>query len=150
MSPATEAGLTCLREMRRNLRSAKGVVMGVLFLLGGAAASLIYAAVSELSNQQQNGEVIPEQAYRELREKVWTKVWQMACREEDIPEVGDHITYDIVGRSILVVRSAPGEIKAFRPGIGMIASRLGVPVVPVRIDGLDKVLHPSWKMARPG
>ena len=23
-------------------------------------------------------------------------------------------------------------------------------VVPVRIDGLDKVLHPSWKMVRPG
>ena len=32
----------------------------------------------------------------------------------------------------------------------MIASRLGVPVVPVRLDGLDKVLHPSWKMAKPG
>jgi phenylpropionate dioxygenase-like ring-hydroxylating dioxygenase large terminal subunit len=44
---------------------------------------------------------------------VWTKVWQMACREEDIPEVGDHITYDIVGRSILVVRSEPDVIKAF-------------------------------------
>ena len=29
----------------------------------------------------------------------------------------------------------------FRPGIGMIASRLAVPVVPVRIDGLDNVLH---------
>jgi 1-acyl-sn-glycerol-3-phosphate acyltransferase len=25
-----------------------------------------------------------------------------------------------------------------------------VPVVPVRIDGLDRVLHPTWKMARPG
>ena len=32
----------------------------------------------------------------------------------------------------------------------MIASRLGVPVVPVRIDGLDKVLHHTWKMAKPG
>jgi phenylpropionate dioxygenase-like ring-hydroxylating dioxygenase large terminal subunit len=46
-------------------------------------------------------------------EKVWTKVWQMACREEDLPEVGDHVTYDVVGRSILVVRSAPDEISAF-------------------------------------
>ncbi len=46
-------------------------------------------------------------------EKVWTKVWQMACREEDIPEVGDHITYDVVGRSILVVRSGPDAISAF-------------------------------------
>jgi phenylpropionate dioxygenase-like ring-hydroxylating dioxygenase large terminal subunit len=46
-------------------------------------------------------------------EKVWTKVWQMACREEDIPHVGDHITYDIVGRSIIVVRSTADTIRAF-------------------------------------
>jgi phenylpropionate dioxygenase-like ring-hydroxylating dioxygenase large terminal subunit len=45
-------------------------------------------------------------------ERVWTKVWQMACREEDIPVVGDHITYDIVGRSVLVVNTEEG-IKAF-------------------------------------
>jgi 1-acyl-sn-glycerol-3-phosphate acyltransferase len=32
----------------------------------------------------------------------------------------------------------------------MIASRLGVPVVPVRLEGLDRVLHHSWKMAKPG
>jgi nitrite reductase/ring-hydroxylating ferredoxin subunit len=46
-------------------------------------------------------------------EKVWKRVWQMACREEDIPEVGDHITYDIAGWSILVVRCGPSEIKAY-------------------------------------
>jgi 1-acyl-sn-glycerol-3-phosphate acyltransferase len=43
-----------------------------------------------------------------------------------------------------------GAIDRFRPGIGMIASRLGIPVVPVRLEGVDRVLHPSWKMARPG
>ncbi len=47
-------------------------------------------------------------------------------------------------------RTETGEIDRFRPGIGMIASRLGVPVVPVRIEGLDKVLHHTWRMARPG
>ncbi|MGH9371043.1 MAG: 1-acyl-sn-glycerol-3-phosphate acyltransferase, partial [Vicinamibacterales bacterium] len=30
------------------------------------------------------------------------------------------------------------------------ASRLSVPVVPVRLKGVDQVLHPSWRMARPG
>jgi long-chain acyl-CoA synthetase len=58
------------------------------------------------------------------------------------------------GFSVLIFpegrRSTAGEIGPFRPGIGMIAARLGVPVVPVRIEGLDKVLHPTWKMARPG
>jgi long-chain acyl-CoA synthetase len=47
-------------------------------------------------------------------------------------------------------RTDSGEIDRFRPGIGMIASRLNVPVVPIRLEGLDKVLHHTWKMARPG
>jgi len=47
-------------------------------------------------------------------------------------------------------RAASGAIGRFRPGIGMIAARLDVPVVPVRIGGLEKVLAPDWRMARPG
>jgi long-chain acyl-CoA synthetase len=43
-----------------------------------------------------------------------------------------------------------GEILAFQPGVGMLGSRLNVPVVPVRLRGLDRVLHPTWRMARPG
>ena len=44
-----------------------------------------------------------------------------------------------------------GEIGPFRPGIGLIASKLGVPVVPVRIEGLDKVLslRASWPTRGP-
>ena len=48
------------------------------------------------------------------------------------------------------MRSDSGTIRPFRGGIGMIGSRLDVPVVPVRIDGADRVLHQTWKMARPG
>jgi long-chain acyl-CoA synthetase len=58
------------------------------------------------------------------------------------------------GFSVLIFpeghRTDAGEIDRFRPGIGMIASRLGVPVVPVRIEGLERVLHHTWRMARPG
>ncbi|HZR23834.1 MAG TPA: AMP-binding protein [Vicinamibacterales bacterium] len=58
------------------------------------------------------------------------------------------------GFSVLIFpegeRSETGAIKRFRPGIGMIASRLGVPVVPVRIDGLQNVLRTGWHFARPG
>ena len=28
-------------------------------------------------------------------EHVWRKVWQMACRLEEIQEVGDHIIYEV-------------------------------------------------------
>jgi long-chain acyl-CoA synthetase len=48
------------------------------------------------------------------------------------------------------VRGETGVIKPFRGGIGMIASRLDVPVVPVRIDGIDRVLHTTWMLVRPG
>jgi long-chain acyl-CoA synthetase len=48
------------------------------------------------------------------------------------------------------VRSETGAIQPFQPGAAMMAARLGVPIVPVRLEGLDTVLHPSWRMARPG
>jgi long-chain acyl-CoA synthetase len=58
------------------------------------------------------------------------------------------------GFSILIFpegkRTEHGEIRPFRPGIGMLASRLGVPVIPVRLIGIDRVLHHTWKMAKPG
>jgi len=45
---------------------------------------------------------------------VEASVWQMACREEEIPKVGSYYTYDIVDQSIIVIRTAPDEIKAFQ------------------------------------
>jgi len=46
-------------------------------------------------------------------EKMWSKVWQWACREEHLLHVGDYITYDIGPNSVIVVRSAPDEVKAY-------------------------------------
>jgi long-chain acyl-CoA synthetase len=43
-----------------------------------------------------------------------------------------------------------GDVLRFQPGVGMLASRLNVLVVPIRLTGLDQVLHPTWRMARPG
>lgn len=45
-------------------------------------------------------------------EYLWPKVWQIACRLEEIPNVGDFVTYDIVDDSIIVVRTALDEIRA--------------------------------------
>ncbi|MFZ4122740.1 MAG: hypothetical protein ACOYKM_13880 [Caulobacterales bacterium] len=53
-----------------------------------------------------------QEFYQKEVEKVWLKCWQMACREEEIPQVGDYLIYEIVGRSLLIVRTAPNEIKA--------------------------------------
>jgi len=44
---------------------------------------------------------------------VWRKVWQVACRVEEIPEIGDYVVYDIVDDSLIVVRTAVDEIHAY-------------------------------------
>ena len=46
------------------------------------------------------------------RALLWRRVWQMACREEHLPEVGSFVRYDIAGDSYLVVRTREG-IKAY-------------------------------------
>ncbi|MDX1581771.1 MAG: Rieske (2Fe-2S) protein, partial [Alphaproteobacteria bacterium] len=48
-------------------------------------------------------------AFFELEmEKMWPKVWQFACREEHLPEVGDYFVYDIGRYSIVLVRASEG------------------------------------------
>jgi len=46
-------------------------------------------------------------------ERIWRKEWQIACREEDIPNVGDRVSYDIVHDSYIVIRTAANTFKAF-------------------------------------
>jgi phenylpropionate dioxygenase-like ring-hydroxylating dioxygenase large terminal subunit len=46
-------------------------------------------------------------------EKMWKRVWQMACHEDDIPDVGDYHVYEIAHLSYLVVRTAEDEFKAY-------------------------------------
>jgi long-chain acyl-CoA synthetase len=47
-------------------------------------------------------------------------------------------------------RTEHGEIRAFQPGVGILGSRLLVPVVPVRLEGVDRVLHRTWRWPRRG
>jgi long-chain acyl-CoA synthetase len=58
------------------------------------------------------------------------------------------------GYSVLIFpegrRTDTGEIQRFQPGVGMIAARLGVPVVPVRLAGLDRILHHTWSFPARG
>ncbi len=54
------------------------------------------------------------------------------------------------GYSILIypegARTPDGAMKEFRPGVGVMAVRLGIPVVPVHLQGLFEVLpvHANW------
>jgi long-chain acyl-CoA synthetase len=58
------------------------------------------------------------------------------------------------GYSILVfpegARTQDGALGPFRAGIGLLAADLGLPVVPVRIDGLYELKKAGRRFARPG
>jgi long-chain acyl-CoA synthetase len=58
------------------------------------------------------------------------------------------------GYSIVIfpegARTDKGEVRRFQPGVGMLSSRLGIPVIPVRLEGLEQVLHKDARMATPG
>jgi long-chain acyl-CoA synthetase len=58
------------------------------------------------------------------------------------------------GWSILIfpegMRSPTGQMKSFRGGIGMIGSRLDMPVVPVRIDDVDGLMPMGSSFVKPG
>ncbi|MCU1430748.1 MAG: (2Fe-2S)-binding protein [Actinomycetia bacterium] len=53
-------------------------------------------------------------AFAELEtERLWPRVWQIACREEEVPAAGDFVEYTLADQSVLVVRDQSGQINAF-------------------------------------
>ncbi|WP_231985017.1 Rieske 2Fe-2S domain-containing protein, partial [Mycobacterium sp. E796] len=45
--------------------------------------------------------------------RLFTRVWQPACREEEVPDAGCFYEYTIGRQSIAVVRQKDGSVKAF-------------------------------------
>ena len=56
-------------------------------------------------------------------ELLWPRVWQMACRLEEIPSVGDYVTYDILDESIIVVRETQDRIAPPQDVMGSLERR---------------------------
>jgi long-chain acyl-CoA synthetase len=57
------------------------------------------------------------------------------------------------GNSVLVFpegrHTTDGKMNAFRAGVGLLAGNLGIPVLPMRIDGLFEVKHAGRRFAAP-
>lgn len=78
-------------------------------------------AGGRFSSEDVRDDFVPPESYydpdfaRAEAEGLWPRVWQMACRLEEIPEPGDYQTYDILTDSIIVVRTGPGaeDVRAF-------------------------------------
>ena len=68
----------------------------------------------------QRADRIPKQRYYDAefyeleKERLWTRTWQMACRLEEIPNVGDAVEYEILDQSVIVVRTGADEVRAFQ------------------------------------
>jgi len=64
-------------------------------------------------------EIIPKERYTSKEfmdlewERMWTKVWMIGCREEEIPEVGDYVTTEIGPESLLIVRGEDMKPRVF-------------------------------------
>ena len=64
-------------------------------------------------------ELIPKERYisKEFMQlewdHMWTKVWNMAGRESDTPNVGDYFTTELGTESLLIVREQPDQVRAF-------------------------------------
>ena len=64
------------------------------------------------------GSVIKESYYspdylRREYEKLWPRVWQSVCREEELVAAGDYVTYELGAESVIVMRSASGALRAW-------------------------------------
>ena len=75
--------------------------------------------LEQTSNPPQSREDIPFRRYTSQEffdlemQKVWRKVWQYVCREDEVAEVGDYLVYDIGRHSIVVTRATDGSLKAY-------------------------------------
>lgn len=52
--------------------------------------------------------------YQMEAELLWPRVWQMACRLEEIPSPGDYVEYVILDQSVVVVRTDDLGVTAFQ------------------------------------
>jgi phenylpropionate dioxygenase-like ring-hydroxylating dioxygenase large terminal subunit len=45
--------------------------------------------------------------------RLWPRVWQIACREEQVAGIGDFVEYTIGDEAVAIVRTEPGALHAF-------------------------------------
>src|SRR5215471_16472065 len=75
--------------------------------------------IVEAGQEMSEPVIVPVEAYisadyaRAERDRLWRKVWLQAGRVEEIPEVGDFMTYDILDDSVIIARSGAGTITAY-------------------------------------
>ncbi len=98
MNPLQEIGLIVARELRKNLRSAKGIVLLLLSLLGGTAIALLI--VSAFQNELGN---VPAEALREAQSGLFLRLY----KDPDMAEYLSRAPLALVVMLMLSVWLAP-------------------------------------------
>lgn len=75
---------------------------------------LFEQSMPELSNDAIPIEPYISEEFAKLeRERMWPNVWLFAAREDEMPDVGDTVVFDINDKSFLLVRQKDGSVRAF-------------------------------------
>jgi phenylpropionate dioxygenase-like ring-hydroxylating dioxygenase large terminal subunit len=96
-------------------------------------------------------------AFHDLEMKhMWSRAWQMACHETDIPDRGNYITYEIGSQSWILVRQKDGGVRAFanaclHRGMQLVDGQGSAPVLTCpfhgwswNIDGTNRAVTQRW------
>jgi phenylpropionate dioxygenase-like ring-hydroxylating dioxygenase large terminal subunit len=75
---------------------------------------LLLESTQDLDNDALSTDRYTSPAFKALEdEKIWPNIWQFAAREEDMPETGDSVVYELGDKSFLLVRQKDGSVRAF-------------------------------------
>ncbi len=77
----------------------------------GSALSVPYAM--DVADRVRKERYYDADFYAMEAELLWPRVWQMACRLEEIPAPGDFAEYQILDQSVVVVRTEDLGVRAF-------------------------------------
>ena len=107
------------------------------------------APLQEIPFKVTNPQRIPAKRYYDEEffkleaEHLWPHVWQMACRLEEIPEIGDWVEYKILQQSVIIVNTKDG-IKAFHNACRHRGVQLAVGQGNCKVEGFICPFH-GWR-----
>jgi len=70
------------------------------------------------------GDPIPQERYysrefmRQEWDCLWTRIWHIAGREQQLPEPGDYVVHDFMHESVVILRQQDGSLKGFYNACG--------------------------------
>ena len=82
--------------------------------MGNAWSALPVPYAIEVPDRARKERYFDPDFYQLEVERLWPRVWQMACRLEEIPEAGDFVEYEFIDQSVFVLRTDDLGVRAFQ------------------------------------